>query len=173
VAAPCPDGAMVKAIADELLLDKSAALPPHPGRGRGRLHRQRRGPPRPARRWRVADALPVATGLLPPGDQLQAALDDETAGHNDDDPSGLHGCRRATRVEEVTADDAWPWPILRRPAATQRGRPPRAPPRLDRRLGPGGQDGRLRPGQTPLPQVGEGAAAGRYETGRIRAKKRY
>jgi hypothetical protein len=88
VAAPCPDGAMVKAIADELLLDKSAAyrrIQAAAAAGYIANDEDRRGRPG---RWRVADALPVATGLLPPCDQLQAALDDETAGHTDDDPSG-------------------------------------------------------------------------------------
>jgi hypothetical protein len=87
-APPWPDGAMVKAIADELLLDKSAAYRRIQAAAAGGYianDEDRRGRPG---RWRVADALPVATGLLPERDQLQAALDDETAGHTDDDPSG-------------------------------------------------------------------------------------
>jgi 5S rRNA maturation endonuclease (ribonuclease M5) len=87
-APPYPDGAMVKAIADELLLDKSAAyrrIQAAAAAGYIANDEDRRGRPG---RWRVADALPVATGLLPGRDQLQAALDDEAAGRADDDPSG-------------------------------------------------------------------------------------
>jgi hypothetical protein len=86
--APCPDGAMVKAIADELLLDKSAAyrrIQAAAAAGYIANDEDRRGRPG---RWRVADALPVATGLLPLRDQLQAALDGEAAGHNGGEPSG-------------------------------------------------------------------------------------
>jgi hypothetical protein len=101
-APPWPDGVMVKAIADELLLDKSAAyrrIQAAAAAGYIANDEDRRGRPG---RWRVADALPVATGLLPGRDQLQAALDSEPAGQTDGNPSG---CTVAGADEGRGGDD--------------------------------------------------------------------